>query len=174
MFTLCQVPCKVFHKSYFNFIFLLFLPKSPQYIVVYFSCGYLLVVACGMPPQHGLMSGAMTWTSETLGRRSRACELNHSAMGPPICYLILTVKWVLLLSHFHSWRNWAIERLSNFLKVSDGVRIWTQAFRCRTYILNPYTMCSQKPSFCILYIWKSFLHRSLLLNQELFWNYIVW
>ena len=39
-----------------------------------------------MPPQHGLMSGAMSspriQTGETLGRRSGAHELNHSATGP--------------------------------------------------------------------------------------------
>ena len=33
----------------FRFFFLPFLSKSPQYIVVYFR------VACGTPPQHGLM-----------------------------------------------------------------------------------------------------------------------
>ena len=39
-----------------------------------------------MPPQHGLMSGAMSVprirTSETLGHQSQARELNHSAPGP--------------------------------------------------------------------------------------------
>ena len=39
-----------------------------------------------MPPQHGLMSGPTSalrvWTGETLGRRSRVHELNHSARGP--------------------------------------------------------------------------------------------
>ena len=38
-----------------------------------------------MPPQHGLMSGAMAMpriqTDETLGRQSGAGKLNHSAMG---------------------------------------------------------------------------------------------
>ena len=68
-----------------NFLFLLLLlllPKAPQYIVVYSSCGIL----CGMPPQHGLMSGARSSPrmpiSETLGHRSRAHELNHSATEP--------------------------------------------------------------------------------------------
>ena len=40
-------------------LFFLFLPKAPWYIVVYFQLWVLLVVACGMLPQHGLMSGAM-------------------------------------------------------------------------------------------------------------------
>ena len=39
-----------------------------------------------MPPQHGPMSGGMSapriQSSETLGRRSRAHELNHLATGP--------------------------------------------------------------------------------------------
>ena len=43
-------------------------------------------MACRMPPQQGLMSGAMSapriWTGETLGCRSGVCEPNHSAMGP--------------------------------------------------------------------------------------------
>ena len=49
-------------------------PKAPRCIVVYFQLWVLLVVACGMPPQHGLMSGAMSAprirTGETLGRRT--------------------------------------------------------------------------------------------------------
>ena len=43
-----------------DFIFFLFLPKALQYIVVYSSLWVLLVVACGTPPQHGLMSSAMS------------------------------------------------------------------------------------------------------------------
>ena len=43
-------------------------------------------MACGMPPQHGLMSGAMSAprisTHKTLGCRSRAHKLNRSATGP--------------------------------------------------------------------------------------------
>uniref|UniRef100_A0A9L0TL24 Coiled-coil domain containing 126 n=2 Tax=Equus TaxID=9789 RepID=A0A9L0TL24_HORSE len=46
----------------------------------------LLVVLCGTPPQHGLMSGATSTprirNSEALGCRSRTHELNHLAMGP--------------------------------------------------------------------------------------------
>ena len=41
-----------------DFIFFLFLPKAPRYIVVYFQLWVLPVVACGTPPQRGLMSGA--------------------------------------------------------------------------------------------------------------------
>ena len=45
----------------------------------------LLVVACGMPPQHGLLSGAMSAprirTGETLGSRSGVRELNRWATG---------------------------------------------------------------------------------------------
>ena len=41
---------------------------------------------CGRLPQRGLMSSAMLAprirTGETLGHQSRACRLNHSAMGP--------------------------------------------------------------------------------------------
>ena len=39
-----------------------------------------------MPPQHGLMSSAMSapriQTGETLGHRSGVRKLNHSAVGP--------------------------------------------------------------------------------------------
>ena len=69
----------------------LFLPKAPRYIVVYFYLWVLLVVACRMPPQHGLMSGAMSAprirTCKALGHRFGAHKLNHSAMG-----------WTLLLN----------------------------------------------------------------------------
>uniref|UniRef100_A0A9L0RGG0 Single-strand-selective monofunctional uracil-DNA glycosylase 1 n=1 Tax=Equus caballus TaxID=9796 RepID=A0A9L0RGG0_HORSE len=45
----------------------------------------LLVLLCEMPPQRGLMSGAMSvpriHTSETLGHRSGVREVNHSATG---------------------------------------------------------------------------------------------
>ena len=75
-----------FSFFFFKIFFSLFLPKAPQYIVVYSSLWVLLVVACETLPQHGLMSGAMSvpriQTSETLGRRSTASELNHSATRP--------------------------------------------------------------------------------------------
>ena len=51
-----------------------------------------------MLPQHGLMSGAMSIprirTGETLGRRSGAHELNHSAAGltPDGYFLILDLQ----------------------------------------------------------------------------------
>ena len=64
-----------------------------MYIVVYFELWVLLVVACGMPPQHGLMSSAMSAprirTGETLGCQSGPRELNHSAMG------LAPVLWIL-------------------------------------------------------------------------------
>ena len=54
---------------------------------------YLLVVLCGTPPQHGLMSGAMSMpgirTHKTLGCRSGAHKLNHSATGLAPQLLIL-------------------------------------------------------------------------------------
>ena len=57
-------------------------PSTQLYILVVF----LLLVACGILPQCGLMSGAMSTprirTSKTPGRGSGACELNHLAMGP--------------------------------------------------------------------------------------------
>ena len=68
------------HKRYscqmLNFFFFLFLPKAPWYIVVYSSLWVLLVVACGTPPQRGLMSSAMSAsrirTNETLGCLQRS------------------------------------------------------------------------------------------------------
>ena len=43
-------------------------------------------MVCGTLPQHGLRSSAMSapriWTSETLGCRGGACEINHLAVGP--------------------------------------------------------------------------------------------
>ena len=58
------------------FYFFLFLPNAPGYIVVYSLLWVLLVVACGMLPQSGLMSSAMSAprirTNETLGRLQRS------------------------------------------------------------------------------------------------------
>src|SRR3712207_6340465 len=55
------------------------------------SVAIFLYFVCGTLPQHGLMSGAMSvpriQTSETLGHRSGAHELNHPATGPaPVVY----------------------------------------------------------------------------------------
>ena len=84
--TFCQVTPFLFLYSYFKIVVFLFLPKAPQYITVYFQFWLLLVVACGMPPEHGLTSSAMSTpriqTGETLGRRSRVRKLNHLAAGP--------------------------------------------------------------------------------------------
>ena len=80
------IPIRHPRGDFKDFIFFLFLPKAPQYTVVYSLLWVLPVVACVMPPQHGLTSGTLftprTWTCETLGCPSRACELNHSATGP--------------------------------------------------------------------------------------------
>ena len=78
--SLCSFFLKILFFSFFS-------PKHPQYIVVYFNLWVLLVVACGMPPQCGLTSGAMSTprirTGKTLGHRSRAHELNHLVTGWP-------------------------------------------------------------------------------------------
>ena len=67
---------------FLRFYFFLFLPKAPQYTVVYSSLWILLVVACGMLPLHGLMSSAMSGprirNNETLGR------LQRSALAKPL------------------------------------------------------------------------------------------
>ena len=58
----------LFFKDFFFFVFL---PKAPRYIAVYSSLWVLLAVPCGMPPQCGLMSSAVSAprirTNETLG-----------------------------------------------------------------------------------------------------------
>ena len=63
---------------FFFTLFFLFLPKAPQYIVVYLQLWVTLVVACGMLPQHFLMSSAMSAprirTNETLGRLQRSAR----------------------------------------------------------------------------------------------------
>ena len=73
---------------FFKILFFLFLPKAPWYIVVYFQLWFLLAVACGTLPQHGLMNGAMSTlriqTSESPSHRSRVRELNRSATGRPL------------------------------------------------------------------------------------------
>ena len=54
---------RLLNEEFYFFIFKDFIfpfsPQSPQYIVVHFFQLWVpLVVACGMPPQHGLTSGA--------------------------------------------------------------------------------------------------------------------
>ena len=72
-------------SSFFSFVVVFSSPKLPVHSCI-FLLSVPLVVACGTPPQHGLISSAMStpriWTSETLGSWSGARELNHSAMGP--------------------------------------------------------------------------------------------
>ena len=67
-------------------LFFFFLPKAPQYIVVYSSLWVLPAVACGMPPQRGSMSSARyvprIRTNETLGclqQSARTQPLGHGA-----------------------------------------------------------------------------------------------
>ena len=61
-----------------DFIFFLFLPKAPQYTVVYSPMCILLVVVCGTPPQRGPTSSAMSAprirTNETLSRLQRSAR----------------------------------------------------------------------------------------------------
>ena len=68
-------------------ILLFFSSPKPQYIVVYPNCK-VLVLLCGMPPQHGLMTSVQVRTQDpnlqTLGCRSRVCKLNRSATGWPL------------------------------------------------------------------------------------------
>ena len=63
---------------FLKILFFLFLPKAPQYIVVYSSLWVLLVVACGMLPQCGLMSSATSAprirTNQTLGRLQQSAQ----------------------------------------------------------------------------------------------------
>ena len=76
-----------------SFFFFFFFPKPPSTYLYVLVVGPL-VVLCGMPPQHGLMSGAMPmsriWTSETLDCQNGAHDCNHLATGmaPKIVVLI--------------------------------------------------------------------------------------
>ena len=75
------------HKVEFLYIYIFaFSPQIPPVHGCIILLWVPLVVACGMPPQHGPMSGAMSATlrirtGETLGCWSRACELNYSFTG---------------------------------------------------------------------------------------------
>ena len=84
-----KAPLHFISYSFFflKILFFPFLPKIPWYLVVYFQLWVLLVVACGTPPQHGLMSSATSAprirTSETLGRQSRVRNLTTWPRGQP-------------------------------------------------------------------------------------------
>ena len=69
------------------------------------SCVFLVVCpsscTCGMPPQHGLMSSAVSapriWTGETLGHWSRGSELNHSATKPAPGSILFLIGMLLVV-----------------------------------------------------------------------------
>ena len=94
-----------------------FSPQSPPVHSCIFQLWVLLVVACGPPPQHGLMSGAMSepriWTDETLGGRSRARELNHSASGPAPDTLTLHSLQELRSLPYHIKLLWLSAHITN-------------------------------------------------------------
>ena len=78
--------------SFFWCVCVLLLPRVPQYITVcIFWLWVPLVVLCGMPPQHGLTSGAMSMprirTGETPGSQSRAHKLNTQPLGWPQVFI---------------------------------------------------------------------------------------
>ena len=60
-----------------------------------------------MLSQHGLMSSAMSVprirTGKTLGRRSRACELNHLAMRPAPPFEEILMSGHTYCHHVHAW-----------------------------------------------------------------------
>ena len=55
-----SIPSSISYFFFLRFYFFRFLLKVSRYIVIYSQLWVLLVVACGMLPQHGLMSGAMS------------------------------------------------------------------------------------------------------------------
>ena len=82
LLSLC-VSCFVGDRITFFFskrfyFFFLFLPKAPWCIAVCSSLWVLPVVACGTPPQRGLMNSVMSAprirTNETLGRLQRSAR----------------------------------------------------------------------------------------------------
>ena len=76
--------------------FSFFSPKPPGYIVVYSQLWVLLVVACGMLPQRGLISAAMSVprirTSKTLAEAAELVNLTTRPWGRPLKY-ILNFLW---------------------------------------------------------------------------------
>ena len=81
-----------FLYNYF-FFFSVLSSHTPPYIAVYFQLQVLLVVGCGTPPQRGLTGGGMSAPRiQTLGRRRRACELNHSATEPAPIFSIIKLE----------------------------------------------------------------------------------
>ena len=92
---------------------------------------------CGTPPQHGLMSGAVfvsrIRTSETLGCRSRAHELNHLAMGPAPKASFLCAWYCPSKMYVTSSLGWTFRNLP-FSSVSNAtVKILMQTSLC-TYL----------------------------------------
>ena len=89
-----------------RFYFFLFLPKAPQYIVVYSSLWVLLVVACGTPPQRGPTSSAMSAprirTNETLGRLQRSVQTQPLGHGASPRFFFLNLYYSLEIFPYQS------------------------------------------------------------------------
>ena len=89
-------------NTHILFFFLLFLPNPPQYLVAYLVLG---LSSCGMWdttsawPYEQCHVCVQDPNGETLGRRSRACELNHLAMGPPPKYSYSLCLSIIYISH---------------------------------------------------------------------------
>ena len=100
-------------------------------------------ILCGMPPQLGLMSGAMSAprirTRETLGHWSRACELNHSPQGQPR-FLLLSFKLEI------NFVQHEVDHLFHFLKTRRtnciGIIYWE-------VLPYPYSALSSLFLFCV-------------------------
>ena len=96
----------VFLFSFFNtFLFFFSPPSPPVYSCMFFQLWVLLVVACGMPPRHGLMSSAMSalriQTGETLGRRSEVHELKPLGHRASSWVYIIIYQFLYRLHHAH-------------------------------------------------------------------------
>ena len=111
---------------------------------MYFQLWVLLLVACGTPPQHGLMTGA--WSTpriligKTLGPPSRAREANHWATGPVPMWVNLRIIYIAdnLIVPTLQTRKWNPREAKQFGQshTDSGARIWTQAFQFQTPHLN--------------------------------------
>ena len=122
---------QIFISDLFFFLRFYFFPFSPQSSPVhscYSSLWVLPVVACGTPPQRGLMSSVMSVprlrTKETLGRLQRSARTQPLGHGASPSDLL-----------FYSWEDWSPERKCDSLsKVNEYVT--HRASRANSYILN--------------------------------------
>ena len=133
-------------------------------------------MACGTPPQHGLMRGARAPpripTCETLGCQSRARELNHSAMRLAPVHLHFTTDLlcicIILMDVYEVCSQWAFDSRKTWQwwarKRCGANQVITEYFSCYDDFCLPTQLIINCEDHCITHhnrnMWILLFHSS--------------